>query len=81
MVHMKDKTTRSTQVMQVRIWSKVHYAGTKMTKRENMFDGLIVVKGKPNTHFHDAAQFLTAVKKIYHDGEAAEFEKQKEKTI
>jgi len=66
---MKTKA-KSTQVFEVRIWSKKHYK-TKITRRDyNIFNGFIThSKSKKMRHFHSPATFMKIIEELYWEAE------------
>lgn len=65
---MKTKA-KSVQVFELRLWSKKHFN----SKDKNIYDGTIVdSKTKKRIHFHDAADLLLAIKKMYKEDEKKE---------
>lgn len=61
---MKTKSI-STQVFEVRLWSKKHY-GFKATKGTNIWSGLVTnAKTKKKYFFDDAGELLTYIRKMY----------------
>ena len=61
---MKTKSV-STQVFEVRLWSKKHY-GFKATKGINIWSGLVTnAKTKEKFFFDDASELLSHIRKMY----------------
>jgi hypothetical protein len=65
-----DCKSKSTQVFQVRLWSKKYYKRVGTPRQYNTFDGTIIdEKTKKKVHFHTAGQFLTAMENMYKEDE------------
>ena len=67
---MKTKS-KSTQVFEVRLWSKKYYdEKIKPFHKVNVFDGLIIhAQSKRKKHFHSPADFMKAIEELYKKAE------------
>lgn len=66
---MKTKS-KSTQVFELRLWSREYYAGKPTEIDSNIYGGFITdFKSKKKIHFHTAGQLMAAIEKLYKKAE------------